>query len=66
MKAPIADKKEKSVGFLASSKLQMRAVLVVRDLRESNLSPEVGSEERVCFCDLYSAIHQVSLVDRNR
>ena len=44
--------KQYLVRLLASRELQVRAVLVVRDLRQRDLPPEVGSEERVRFCEL--------------
>ena len=46
------ERSRKSVGLLASGELQVRAVLVVGQLREGDLAPEVGGEEGIGFCDL--------------
>lgn len=40
------------VGLLAGSELQVRAVLVVGQLRYRDLAPEIGCKEGVSFCDL--------------
>lgn len=45
--------KKNLVRLLAGSKLQVSAVLVVRELRGRDLSPEIGGEECVCFGNLY-------------
>ncbi len=44
--------KKNLVRLLAGSKLEMSAVLVVRELRGRDLSPEIGGEECVCFGNL--------------
>ncbi len=46
------------VSFLPSCKLEMRAVLVVRDLRYGNLAPEIGGEESISFCDLDIQVYE--------
>ncbi len=50
------------VRLLALCKLQVRTVLVVGELRQRDLAPEIGREERVRFRDLHK--HKSAITSR--
>lgn len=49
--------------LLASRELQVRTVLVVRQLRQGDLAPQIGCEESVCFGDLQEGV--ISIASRS-